>query len=186
MKSNDIFLAIFIIVVFILCNLVNILTKNIEEIKRNWPLYRCNPLIMPFASYFGHDTATNFAVCIAEMQKGMMGIFTEPIVFSLHKMLKVFKTIQDSLNLFRGFTANLRGMLGLQFFNIFNIFNNFLFIFKELLIVIQDTIYKILGIIVVVAHMGVGMGMSGKSFLKGPIFTAIKLLSFGKVKDPKY
>ena len=181
---SDTFLSIIIILLFFFMYLITILGTNVSHIKKNWPLYRCNPLIMPFASYFGHDTISNFTVCIAEMQKGMMGMFTEPLEFGLHKMLKVFKTIQDSLDFFRKFTQGLRNMLGFQFFNIFSLFNNFTLLIRNLLIVIKDTIYKILGIVVVVAHIGTGVGMSGKSFLKGPIFTAIKILSFGQVKQP--
>ena len=43
---------------------MNIASSNVGDIKNNWPQYRCNPLVMPFAGYFGHDPAENFNECI--------------------------------------------------------------------------------------------------------------------------
>ena len=92
MKSSDIFLSIFIIIVFVICNLVTIFISIMSDIKANWPKYRCNPLIMPFAVYFGHDPMENFMLCISEMQSGMMGLFTNPLDLQMFGMLDVFKS----------------------------------------------------------------------------------------------
>jgi hypothetical protein len=43
------------------------LSVGIKKIKKNWPEYRCNPTIMPFASLFGQDTMTNFAFCVENL-----------------------------------------------------------------------------------------------------------------------
>ena len=50
MKSSDITLTIFIVVLFILLFMVNILAVGIKNIENNWPTYRCNPVVMPFVA----------------------------------------------------------------------------------------------------------------------------------------
>ena len=68
MKFSDIILSLLIIFIFLMCCLVSYLSKGFKHIQNNWPQYRCNPVIMPFAGYFGHDTEENFAQCIGISQ----------------------------------------------------------------------------------------------------------------------
>ena len=35
-----------------------------KKIKTNWAKYRCNPMMMPFAGYAGHDPIENFTQCM--------------------------------------------------------------------------------------------------------------------------
>ena len=63
MKTSDITLSIFIILIFIFLYVFNILSVGIQKIKDDWPQYRCNPMVMPFASVFGYDTVSNFSFC---------------------------------------------------------------------------------------------------------------------------
>ena len=72
MKFRDIFLAVLIIAAFYACFLVSFLIVGFNNIKNNWVQYRCNPMILPFASFFGHDTADNFAQCVAQLQSTTM------------------------------------------------------------------------------------------------------------------
>ena len=44
------------------------LNINKEKIKKEWPNYRCNPTVMPFANVFGHDTMKNFTYCVQNLQ----------------------------------------------------------------------------------------------------------------------
>ena len=53
MKTSDLLYAIFIVITFILLYVVNILAIGKKQIQDNWPIYRCNPMVMPFASIHG-------------------------------------------------------------------------------------------------------------------------------------
>ena len=182
MKSYDIFLAIFIIVIFIICNIVTLFITIMSDIKKNWPLYRCNPIIMPFAGYFGHDPITNFTICVSEMQKGMMSYFTNPLDLQMFGMLKLFSSIQDSLNAFREFSGKLRNGFGLSFINIFGVFGNMAIYFQKLLITLKSAVFKILATTVVLINMGQTFEKTGRSFINGPIFGALRVLSMGQIK----
>ena len=69
MKTSDLTLSILIVIIFIALYIFNIIVVGMKRIKDNWPVYRCQPLIMPFASIFGHETGKNFAFCIQNMQR---------------------------------------------------------------------------------------------------------------------
>ena len=60
MKGFDIILTLFIFLIFIGLFMFNFLTSGIQNIKDNWPEYRCNPTVMPFAGQFGFDPTENF------------------------------------------------------------------------------------------------------------------------------
>ena len=51
MKFVDIIKALLIVVIFGLLFFSSILTNGLQDIKDNWPKYRCSPTYMPFASY---------------------------------------------------------------------------------------------------------------------------------------
>ena len=83
MKGSDIFLAVIIILIFLALYSFNIIAVGMKKIQSNWPQYRCNPTIMPFASQFGQDPMANFTYCIQNMQKNFMGYLLQPINYSL-------------------------------------------------------------------------------------------------------
>ena len=68
MRSSDISLTITILLIFAGMYLYNILAVGIKNIQGNWPEYRCNPSVMPFAGMFGHEVGSNFTYCIQNMQ----------------------------------------------------------------------------------------------------------------------
>ena len=73
MKTSDLLNSIFIIAVFIGLYIANILAIGKKNIEKNWPIYRCSPLVMPFANMFGHDTMKNFSWTAI---KGTCGTYT--------------------------------------------------------------------------------------------------------------
>ena len=79
MKTSDLLSAIFIIIVFIGLYVLSFLVIGTKYIQDHWPLYRCNPTVMPFSSMFGHDAGENFTYCIQNMQSDYMGYLLEPI-----------------------------------------------------------------------------------------------------------
>ena len=82
MRTVDLLNSIFIIIVFILLYVSNILAIGKKNIENNWAVYRCSPMVMPFASMFGHDTMQNFAYCIQNMQTNFMAPMLAPSNYS--------------------------------------------------------------------------------------------------------
>ena len=63
MDGQYIFQSILIVIIFALLQLTNLLGVGIKHIQNNWSLYRCNPMIIPFAGIFGHDPQETFTYC---------------------------------------------------------------------------------------------------------------------------
>ena len=54
MLTNDFYLSIFIVIIFFILSINGILLTQYELIK-HWSKMKCNPLVMPFAGFFGED-----------------------------------------------------------------------------------------------------------------------------------
>ena len=100
MKTSDLLNSIFIIAVFIGLYVANILAIGKKNIEKNWPIYRCSPLVMPFANMFGHDTMKNFTYCIQTMQTDFMGPFLAPSNYTNAVAAESIKTYNGNVCLF--------------------------------------------------------------------------------------
>lgn len=146
MKSSDIAFTIFIIVVFLGLYVSNILAIGMKKVKDNWPLYRCSPAVMPFASIFGHDVGDNFMQCIQATQSGYMDYLMMPLNHVISLVGSVAsKIVKDTENI-RKFIGGLRDKIMGVFKNIFGIFSNIIIGFQRILIAMRDLVNKLAGI----------------------------------------
>lgn len=77
------------------------------EIRNNWDKHRCEPGVIPFASFFGHDTAENFNYCMTYMFRGQAGQFLGPILDVLATVVTIFSTLIRALSSVRLMIANI-------------------------------------------------------------------------------
>lgn len=68
MTTSDITLTLFIIWMFSLLHTFSKLTLELNNVKNNWNVYRCKPVIMLFAEAYGHDAYENFTQCVQNIQ----------------------------------------------------------------------------------------------------------------------
>jgi hypothetical protein len=107
-----------IIIVFVLVTLVQfgilfvaLQFTNIADIKRNFPKYRCNPMIMPFVGNFGYNPMDNFNFCVQSIFSGKAAEVFAPIYSILATFQGVLVTVVNSAMSIRGMFANfLRGV----------------------------------------------------------------------------
>ena len=126
MKTSDLTKAIFIFFIFILLYIFNVLSIGMKKVKENWPIYRCNPSVMPFASVFGYNTSENFAYCIQNMQTNYMGYLMQPLMYNLNNITDIGTGLTDSVNGARQMFTNIRGSLTNIVQSIFGVFLNIL------------------------------------------------------------
>ena len=176
MKFSDIFLSIFIVLAFSLTYLVSFFTIGYKNIKNNWSQYKCNPMIMPFASYFGHDTVENFSQCVAKMQTVTMPIHLAPLSAAQGMLHQNISSLNDQFGSFRELQSKLRPNIAGNFTNTFGVFNNVLVEMQKFTISFRDMIMKMMGIMTVLMHLLQGQQMVGESIMKGPIVGAIKTI----------
>ena len=108
MDAYDLISAIIIILVFVGLYFASVLGIGLKQIENDWPKYRCNPSIMPFAGLFNHDVMQNFSFCIQNMQISSMGTFLEPVNYALSFSGEVTGVISEAVNAVRAFFNNIR------------------------------------------------------------------------------
>lgn len=108
---------------------------DVEEVKRNWPKYRCRPNIMPFAGLYGYDTAENFNFCLMNMFGSEMGAALGPVFMILGSIVSTLVTLIQTANSIRVQFATMMGGIN-------TLFQNFTDRFKQLLAAVNMTAYR--------------------------------------------
>ena len=178
MKTSDLTLSVIVVFIYILLYLFNILVVGIQRIKENWPVYRCQPLVMPFASIFGHNSSENFAFCIANMQKNFMGPLLQPLNFNVSLLGDITGGLSKSLNISRGFLSKFRSAISSVFMNIFAVVFNVMIEVQRTVINVKDMVGKLVGIMTTTLYILNGSIMSMESAWEGPPGALVKALCF--------
>jgi hypothetical protein len=177
MKSSDLFLTLLIFIIFISLLVVNVIVARRNEIKENWPKYRCNPTIMPFAGQFGQDPTTNFIYCVQNTQTNYMSHLLQPIFYLISNLGEMVANITKSLQAVRGFLNYFRNMTSGLVFNIFGVFMNILVELQKIMIAMRDTMGKIGGLMTVQIYLLEGIFLTAKSVWNGPIGGSVRALT---------
>ena len=178
MKSSDITQTVIILVIFVGLHLFNILSVGIKNIRENWPLYRCNPTVMPFASVFGHNAGENFTYCIRNMQTDYMSFLLQPVNYNINLIGDMGAQIGEAVNNTRAFISNLRTMIADIVGNIFGVFLNILVQFQKLMLSMKDVVGKISGTMATLVYILQGSLMTMDSAWSGPPGQVAKALCF--------
>ena len=149
-----------------------------QRIKDNWPVYRCQPLIMPFASVFGHNTSQNFSYCIQNIQSSFMDDLLKPVSFNIGILGGITSDLTDSLNGVRGFMSLFRFNLADIFKNIFATLFNIMVEIQRTLINVKDMIGKMMGIMMTTLYVVNGSMLTMTSAWEGPPGDLVRALCF--------
>ena len=82
---------------------------QVAEISKNWPIHRCKPQIMPFASLYGYDTQENFNYCLTNIFKDRSATTLGPLFQILGTFGSVIGSLLGSINNLRLQGASLFG-----------------------------------------------------------------------------
>ena len=146
MKTSDLLNSIFIIAVFIGLYISNILAIGKKNIEKNWPIYRCSPLVMPFANLFGHDVMKNFTYCIQTMQTDFMGPFLAPSNYSNMVAAQSIKKSADTNTNTMGMISYIRNTVVNNILGLNDVFGRIGAVLEYMVNKIKDMIHKVTGI----------------------------------------
>lgn len=186
MKASDIGLSVFIFLVFISLYVSNILAIGIENVKKNWTKYRCNPIVMPFASYIGPEgtsSSENFTYCIQNMQTNYMQYLLQPVNYNLNVIGSVSSTLVDSINNIRKFFDYMRTQIISIIQSIFGVFLDIIIEFQRIIINIKDLFGKLVAILAAFIYLLDGSIKSMNSAWSGPPGQLVRAVS--KMKIPR-
>jgi hypothetical protein len=180
MNATDITLVTFILLTFVGLFIVNVLSIGIARIKRDWPKYRCNPSVMPFAGIFGHDSMENFVYCMQTIQGNYMGYLTQPLDYNISVLGSLGKQLNDAIKNIRAFFNYLRNMVTEIIQNVFGVFLNILIEFQKVLIGLKDLFGKFIGILSTLMYVLSGSMDTMNSAWRGPAGQLVRTV--GKIK----
>ena len=178
MRFYDIISVIVVIAIFIGIYLLNILAIGKKNIEKNWPKYRCNPMIMPFAGFFGHDPMENFVFCIQNMQTSFMGNLLKPINYSMNLNHTIGGSLGKSVQNIRKVFNQIRTFATSIFKKIFGVFLNILVQVQFVTIKMKDIFAKIIGVSATFLFLIDGTVKSGNSIWRGPVGGVLRTLCF--------
>jgi hypothetical protein len=151
---------------------------SLQEIKANWPLYRCNPMYMPLSDNIEQD----FVYCVQNMQGNFMGYLLEPLTFITSSLSNIMSGFMDDINNVRYMFSNIRGYISNIFQSIFGVFLNLVIAFQKIIIGIKDIFGKTIGVTVSLFNILDGSIMTMNSAWKGPPGMLVR--SLGKCFHP--
>lgn len=178
MKTSDITLSFIIFFIFIGLYIFNVLSVGIKKVAEDWPNYRCNPTVMPFASIFGHDPVSNFTYCIQNMQTNYMGYLMQPLQYNFNVLGDMGSNMTEAINDVRAFFNNIRNFITDIIQKIFGVFLNILIEFQRLTINIKDLFGKLIGIMGTLMYTLSGSIMTMNSAWDGPPGQLARALCF--------
>jgi len=179
MRTSDIALTLLIIIIFVGLMTFNVLVVNVQKIKDNWPVYRCNPAVMPFSSTLGNiGPSENFTFCIQNMQSNFMDHLLMPVNYSLSIMGGLAGKFQNALNAIRYMFHFIRTFVQNIVESIYGIFLNILIEFQKVTMGIIDLVGKMTGIMTAMMFMMDGSIKTMKSIWKGPPGGMLRALCF--------
>jgi hypothetical protein len=178
MKFGDIILTLIIIIIFGFLYSSSAMTVKLQEIKKDWPIYRCQPIAMPFASYFGSDPLENFTYCVGNIQKDLMGFFLSPIQYVLGMITELGGSLLENIQFIRKFLDYLRNQVTNVIGDTYGMLVNIIIQFQKLIIKTKDLVMKLMGIIMTFMYMIQGAVLTGQSINNGPIGKTLRTLCF--------
>ena len=151
---------------------------SIANIKANWPLYRCNPIYMPFSD----DIEKDFTYCVQNMQINFMGYLLQPLTFITSSLTSLGSSFMTEINYVREMFNKIRNLFSSIIQSVFGVFLNLIIEFQKIIIGIKDMIGKTVGVLVTILYMMDGSIKTMQSAWNGPPGQMVKAL--GKCFHP--
>jgi len=149
-----------------------------QEIKKNWPQYRCNPFYMPLSD----DIEKDFAYCIQNIQSNFMGYLLQPITYITSSLTGILSSFMNEINMVRAMFNKIRNFISSIIQSVFGVILNMVIEFQRITIGIKDLMGKTIGIMVTLIYIIDGSIKTMKSAWNGPAGQMVQKL--GKCFHP--
>lgn len=152
--------------------------NSVQQIKANWPQYRCNPLYMPLSD----NIETDFAYCIQNVQTNFMGYLLQPITYLTGSLSGILSSFMNEINMVRAMFNKIRTFISSIIQSVFGVFLNLVIEFQKITIGIKDLMGKTIGIMVSLMYIIDGSIKTMNSTWNGPPGQLVRVL--GKCFHP--
>ena len=170
---------IFINLAFMTYMISLVYMSSIEEIRKNWALYRCNPMYMPLSD----NVARDFTHCVQNIQVSSMSALLQPLTSITGSLTNVVSGFTEDLNNVRNVISSIRFNMGGIFGLILGAFANIVLEFQKISIAIKDMMGKNIGVMQVFLNIMNGSFKTVGSMWNGPTGGLVR--SLGKCFHPE-
>jgi hypothetical protein len=126
-----------------------IYVTSVQEIKKNWALYRCNPMYMPLSD----NVQADFAHCVQNIQMVTMGDILKPLTSITSGLTDLMSSFNFDLDNIRKLIATIRENMGNIFGVIFGAFSGIIVGFQKISLNLKDMMAKNIGVIAVFVNI---------------------------------
>lgn len=151
---------------------------SVQEIKDNWPLYRCNPMYMPLSDNVGQD----FTYCVQNITTSSMGYLLQPLTFITSTLADMGGNFTTEINNVREMFNKVRTFMSTIFQSIFGVFLNIIIEFQKIIISMKDMVGKTIGMMTTLLYVLDGSLKTMQSAWNGPNGQLVR--SLGKCFHP--
>ena len=181
---SDVVKSILIVVVFMVLATNIVLLIGTKSIQDNWPVYRCNPLLMPMASSFAPEGSTitteeNFSYCIQDTMTNFAPVITQPFNYIQQATVGMLDSITTS-NHTTSMQSDLKMSVSGITEDIYGVLIGVLVEFNILMIKLTDSQNKLMGVMSTVMYIITSVQYTFKSMWDGIPGKLIN--SFSKIK----
>jgi len=181
--GGSVMIFIILIIILLLVYSYTSIMVNVEPIKKNWAVERCNPKVIPFAGFINKPdnvsaikyTEDNFNYCMQNILTSIAGYALEPVTFITYGLTSLYKEIAGILNSIRVVISNVRTNMEKIAKEIFGRLLNIMPPIQTLLITFIDVTEKVKGIFTAGLYTSLGTYYALKS-LMGAIVQFIVLI----------
>ena len=153
---NDVLKSVAILATFMILvlNITMIMGKN--SIQKDWPMYRCNPLIMPLAGSLspdGSSTRDNFSYCIQDVLRGFAPTVTAPLQYVQAMTLNLVNNSSKTQEATMKEQKKTKDEAGEEFGNVFNVLIGIVVEFRVMLTRLADSQAKLSGVMATITYI---------------------------------
>jgi hypothetical protein len=171
--GGSVILFIILMIIMFLVFAYTTVMKNIQPIKDNWAVERCNPKVIPFAGFINKPegastiqyTQDNFNFCMQNILTSITGYAVEPLTFVTSGLTSLYAEIADTLNSIRTVISNVRTNIAKIAQEILGRILNIMTPIQTILISFIDVIGKIKGIFAAGIYTSLGTYYTLKSLM---------------------
>jgi hypothetical protein len=164
------FQTLCIFILFFLLFSVNFYNSSVQNLQDNWALYRCNPIMMPFAGMMAPDGTTtqdNFSFCIQNIMTNFAPSITQPFAFLQSMTMDMMDSVQTSNENTTDQVSSIKFGVSDIISNIYSVFINVIVEFNIIVIKLIDTQGKISGVIASMLYIMTAVQFTFESMWNG-------------------
>jgi hypothetical protein len=150
----------------------------ISEVKKNWKMYRCDPTIMPFASFYGYNTVDNFNYCMGSIFTEHSSDITSSFSSVLGSFTGILSVLMESVNSIRTSVATLGGGINVIFQDFTDRISTFFFQIRMSAIRIKMLMQRMYATMFAVMYMGMSSLTAGVNFSNTILFSFLDTFCF--------